>query len=137
MTRRKIFVQTVILFFAAFFYAMTAHAQIQTCTGTGEYLMVDENETIADAKNRAKLLAERAALEQVCVYVQSRSEAKDFQLEIDEIITVAVGILHVVETKFSMTDEPNGTLIKAVVTAEIDVDELETLLEREIKNRKE
>lgn len=135
MTRRKFFVQAAILFFAAFFCAITAHAQIQTCTGTGEYLMVDE--TIAEAKKQAKLSAERAALEQICVYVQSRSESKDFELKIDEIITIAVGILRIVDTKFSMTDESNGTLIKAVVTAEIDVDELNALLERETKNLKE
>ena len=59
----------------------------------------------------------------------------DNELDDDEVITISAGILRVTDTKFSIEDDADGLLVKAFVTAEIDTDELETLLERETNNR--
>ena len=115
-------------------FASTAHAEIKTYTGYGEYLMTDE--TIDYAKGQAELYAQRDVLEKVCVFVKGRSLMIDNELSDDEVTTISAGVLHVTDTKFSMDMDAEGILIKAFVTAQIDTAELDTLLERAINDRK-
>ena len=115
------------------FAAATAHAEIKIYTGIGEYTMNDK--TIEFAKNQAELIAERNALEQVKLYIKSNSRIVNSKLVEDEIIVIAAGILHVKDTKFEIDDDADEFIVKAFVTAEIDVDELKKLLEHEIKTR--
>ena len=122
---------TALLIAMSFF--TEAHAEIETYEGTGEYFMSDE--TIDFAKNQAELVAQRAILDRISVYVKYESTMIDYELDEDEIITVAAGILHVIDTKFSMDNEENLIKVKAFVTAQVDTDELKKLLEQEIKNR--
>ena len=110
-----------------------ANAEIKTYDGVGVYIMKDE--TLIFAKNKAELDAQRNILEKICTYVKSESDMIGGELNSDEVITVSAGILHVIDTKFSMTSQENGILIKSFVTAEIDTDELEKLLEKAIKER--
>ena len=56
-------------------------------------------------------------------------------LNYDEIIVIGAGILRVTNTKFFIDEYNGGLLVKSFVMAEIDTDELETLLEREVKAR--
>ncbi len=128
---RKIFLSLII---GAFLITATAHAEIQTYSGSGQYFMTDE--TIDFAKNKAELDAQRNVLEKICVYINSQTEINANVLENDEIITVSAGILRIVDTKFSMEPDDAGITVKALVTAEIDSDELKTLLERAINERK-
>ena len=126
-------------FFAAVFAlvlltAATVHAETKTYTGNGEYLMTDE--TIDFAKKQAELSAERNILDQICVYVKGNSTTIDNELDNDEVITISAGILHVTDTKFSVDDNADGLLVKAIVTAQVDTDELETLLEQAIAQRR-
>jgi len=113
----------------------TAYAEIKTYTGYGEYLMTDE--TIDYAKEQAELLAQRDVLDKVCVFVKGRSLMIDNELDDDEVITISAGVLHVTDTKFSMDMDEEGILIKAFVTAEVDTNELNKLLEQAIKQHKE
>lgn len=113
----------------------TAHAEIKTYTGYGEYLMTDE--TIEYAKEQAELFAQRDVLDKVCVFVKGRSLMIDNELNDDEVITISAGVLHVTDTKFSMDTDAEGILIKAFVTAEVDTDEVDELLKRAIKQHKE
>lgn len=122
---------TALLIAMSFFTEV--HAEIKTYEGTGEYFMSDE--TIDFAKNQAELVAQRAILDRISVYVKYESAMIDYELDEDEIITVAAGILHVIDTKFSMDNEEDLIKVKAFVTAQVDVDELKKLLEQEIKNR--
>ena len=135
MTWEKIFRRVVILFVVTLLFATTAHAQIQTYEGVGEYFMSD-NETIDFAKNKAELDAERNVLEKICVYVRSDTEVVNSELSDDEIIIISTGILRVIDTKFSFEPKPDWTVVKSFVTAEIDTDELKALLEREVKKLK-
>ena len=113
--------------------ASIAHAEIQTYTGSGEYLLTDEN--LDFAKSRAEIEAERNILNQVCVYVKGHSTLIDNELDNDEVITICAGILHVTETKFKILDDTEGILVKAIVTAEIDLDQAEDMLNRTINER--
>ncbi len=115
-------------------FASTAHAEIKTYTGYGEYLMTDE--TIDYAKEQAELLAQRDVLDKVCVFVKGQSLMIDNELSDDEVTTISAGILHVTDTKFSFDMDADGILIKSTVTAQIDTAELDTLLERAIKERR-
>ena len=121
--------------FALILLTATAHAQIQTYTGNGEYLMTDD-EVVDFAKSRAAIEAERNILDQVCVYVKSQSSMIDNELDRDEVISIGAGILHVTDTKYQMVDDAQGILVKATVTAQIDIEELKTLLNQAIAERR-
>ena len=115
-------------------FASTAHAEIKTYTGYGEYLMTDE--TIDYAKEQAELYAQRDVLEKVCVFVKGQSLMIDNELSDDEVVTISAGVLHVTDTKFSLDMDEGGILIKSFVTAQIDTAELAELLEQAIKERR-
>ena len=115
------------------FSASTVHAEIKTYTGVGEYLLTEE--TLEFGKNQAEISAARDILDKICVYVKGRSLMIDNELNDDEVITISAGILHVTDTKFVISDDAEGILVKAFVTAEIDTNELESLLDKEIKAR--
>ena len=76
----------------------TANAEIKTYEGSDEYFM-NEFETMDIAKQRAKQKAERVAQENAGVYISSYSETKDMELVKDEVISIACGILSVVDVK--------------------------------------
>lgn len=123
-----LFVVSIMLF------ASVAHAEIRTYEGFGEYFVKDD-ESIDAAKNQAELIAQRDALEQVKFYIKSTSKSVNSRLLEDEIIVIAAGILHVTNTKFDI-EVADSLIVKSFVTAEIDIDELEKLLEQAIKKRK-
>ena len=116
--------------FALILLTATAYAEIKTYTGNGEYLMSEEN--VDFAKSRAAINAERNILDQVCVYVKGQSSMIDNELDNDEVISISAGILHVTDTKFKIVDDADGILVKATVTAQVDIDELEILLKQAI-----
>lgn len=130
---QKIFVLAALIV-TIFFFAATTHAEMQTYEGIGEYLVMP-GETHDFAKQRAKKIAERDALEQIYIYVLSESSAKNSNLAKDEIIVISAGLMNVLKTKYSVTKAEGSFLIKAVVIAEIDPDEIAEAVEREKKRR--
>ena len=133
MKRRKILRRFFIALLGVIFVLNASIACAEVYTGVGEYFMTDE--TVDFAKNQAELEAQRNVLEKICVYVKSPSTMIDNELDNDEIITISAGILHVIDTKFSMEQEDGLIEVKSFVTAQIDIDELKKLLERAIKER--
>lgn len=113
--------------------AAIAYATVQTFNGTGQYLMTEE--TLDFAKKEAEREAQLKILEEVCTYVKMHATMIDNELDDDEVITTGAGVLHVTDTNYSIEEDADGLLVKAFVTAKIDVDELEKLLERETKAR--
>lgn len=132
---KRIFLQvlTAILIVMSFMIDSIAHAETEKYEGFGEYFMTDE--TVDFAKNQSELAAQRDILDKICVYVKSQSTMIDNELDNDEIITISAGILHVIETKHYFESEVDGIVVKALVTAKIDTEELNNLLEQEIKSR--
>lgn len=118
-----------------FVFVSSVQAEIKTYTGVGEHYMEDENETLAQAQDKAKLAAQLDAMEQAQVNVQDYSEGNNFNLTQDEIITITAGILNVIDVKYSLKDDRGVMLMRAEVTAEIDTDKIAELVEREIKRR--
>ena len=135
MNRNKIFQRAAAIFMiiASLLFVTVVHAQIQTYEGVGEYFMT--NETVEFAKEQAELEAQRNVLEQVCVYVRGQATMIDHELDEDEIITISAGILYWKDVKFSCAEDSGDLLVKALVKAEIDTDEVDKLLDNAIKNR--
>ena len=92
-------------------------------------------ETLDFAKKEAEREAQLKISEEVCTYVKMHATMIDNELADDEVITTGAGILHITDVNYSIGEDADGLLVKAFVTAEIDVDELEKLLERETKAR--
>ena len=109
-----------------------AEAAVQTYEGVGVYT-ITEGETQNVAKKRAKLDAERAALEQIYLYVKSQSTSKNSRLTKDEIITVAAGQMLVLKTNFTVAKENGNFVVTAIVIAVIDPDAIPEAVERERK----
>lgn len=122
------------LTFGIFFLTATVHAETKIYEGTGEYLVM-QGETHNFAKQKAKKIAERDALEQIYFYLSSKSNVKNSDLTKDEIITISAGLMNVLKTKYSVEKSEGSFLIKAVVIAEIDDDKIAESVEREKKRR--
>lgn len=136
MLRSEFFRRAVLIFIFGAIMLCTAvtHAEIKTYEGYGEHIMA-ERETADLAKEKAALDAQRDILEQINFYVKSNSKSRNSNLTEDEIITIAAGVLRVIDTKHAIDVIDYGLKFKAFVTATIDIDELETLLDNEIKRR--
>lgn len=136
MNFRKFFRQIFSAWFivSILFCNTVSHAEIKNYEGYGEYYIVGD-ETNDFAKKQAELEAWRNILDKICVYVKGQSTMIDNELDEDEIITIAAGILRVVDTKHTIAVEDDTLIVKAFVTATIDTDELESLLDNAIKNQ--
>ena len=109
-----------------------AYAEVQTYTGTGEYVM-SNFETPDSAMARAEKYALRDAQEQAGVYVQSYSKTKNLKLVEDEITTMTAGIINVIDKDFkAIPIESTKGVIKyiATVKVKIDTDDISKWLER-------
>lgn len=131
---RKNFSIAALLIIGCIFFTASAQAEMQTYEGIGEY-WITQGETYNFAKQQAKKIAERDALEQVYVYVRSQSEVKNSELSKDEIITIAAGLLYVTDTKYSMSKADDFIVAKAIVIATIDTAAVVEAVEREKKAR--
>ena len=104
-----------------------AHAEVQTYTGVGEYLM-NGKETPEIAIENAKMYAERNAQEQAGVFLSSRTEVKNGITVKDEIETFTAGILKITNTNtevIPLTGEASGWIkYRVTVTANIDTNAL-------------
>lgn len=130
---KKIFQRALMVLLAVtLLFTATAYAEVQTYEGVGEYPMT--NETMDFAKEEAEKYAMRDILEQISVYIDSVSKVDNAVLQRDEVIAISAGILHVVNSKFSCETKEDCINVKAFVTAEIDIDELEYLLEQAVKD---
>lgn len=120
--------------FNGFTITSVAHASIQTYTGTGEYIM-SKKETPEFAESNAKKYAERNALEQAGLFLSSSSTSVNGRLTKDEIITVAGGILQVIDSKFEVIPIQDGYIkYRVTVTVQIDTSKLDEAM-NEFLNR--
>ena len=116
------------------FCATTAHAEMQTYEGVGEYSIM-QGETLNAAKQQAKKIAERNALEQIYFYVRSDSSSKNSTVDKDEVITIAAGLMNVLKTTYAVSKEDGSFVVKAVVVVEVDPDKIAEAVEREKQRR--
>lgn len=116
--------------------APQAQAEILAYEGVGEYYMEEENISLSEAKDKAKLMAQVAVVEQASVKVAGTTEVKNSKLTKNEIELIAAGIIKVQDVKYNISSELDTLLVKAVVKAEIDTDEIPALVEQELAKRK-
>ena len=121
---------------ACLLLASTAAAEVRTYEGSDEYVM-SEFETIDIAKQRAKQKAERAAVEKAGVFISSYSATQNLELVEDEIISIACGIISVVDVKYDVSSlaDVNGFVIRATVKANIETDDVGKWLEKSARER--
>ena len=124
---KKIF---FVMILVANIFAANVHAEIKTYTGEGFFEVVDE--TLDVAKEKAKIDAERNIAEQIYVYVESQTEVKNSALTHDEIILMTESLMKVLEVKYKIEPAEEGEfIVRAIVTAEVDTDEIDKLMENQ------
>lgn len=118
--------------------AMTspAEAEVLSLEGVGEYYMEDDSMSLSKAKDEAKLLAEIDAVEQARVNVEGNTIVQNSKLTKNEITTIAAAILMVQKVDYTISSDFDDVMVvKAVIKADIDTDEIPALVERELKRR--
>lgn len=129
---KNFFLIAMVIIFSGNFFANLAHAEIKTYTGVGDYIL-SEDTPPGDIKSKAKMYAQKNALEQAGVFVSGLTEVKNNIVSKDEIITIVGGILKIIDTKFEiipLNDAAGIAKYRATVTAQIDTN----LLDAAIKN---
>ena len=110
-----------------------AHAEIKTCTGTGEYIG-SMKETPEFAIQNAKIYAERAAIEEAGVWIGSYSKAVKSRLTEDEIVTFVGGMVSISTPKVEpipLTGEAEGYIkYRVTITAKVDTNSIEEALNK-------
>ncbi len=109
-------------------FQTVAFAATGTFSASGEYLMSDYD-TPEIAEEIALDFAKQNAAEQAGIYLESYSRTVDFQLEQDEIKTVASSKVEVLTKNITRQPQSNGrVLLHADITASVDTSELDNFL---------
>lgn len=111
----------------------TVYAAVETYEGTDEYYVLGAVEDINVARERARERALRNAREQAGVYIHTLSRVVNMKLVEDEIITVASGVIRVIDTVYEINKLPDmdGYVIKATVKADIDTSDVDKFLQKD------
>lgn len=121
---------------ASFFIMSVANAEIRTYEGFGEYAMSDF-ETPSVAKERAKQRAERNAQEKAGVFVKSNTTVINQQVTEDEIEVMTSGIMKVHSVEYDKKIDVQGFIFTAKVLVDIDTDEIDKWLNKNIAEKSE
>lgn len=128
MDKRNFFRQIVSTFFIVAIMSCTAVIHAETYIGEGFYSMC-ELETLEIAKERAKAVAVRNAIEKSCPYVKSYTLTKNSNLDSDAIEFITVNVI-------KLTDEPHfnieDMMIRVTINAQINDCDIERLLNMNI-----
>ena len=125
-----------LLLTAIFFIANTANAEIKTYEGVGEYVMSDF-ETPEIAKQRAKQRAEQNAQEKAGVFVKSNTKVVNLQVKDEEIEVMTSGIMKVHSVEYDKKIDSEGFIFTAKVLVDIDTDEIDNWLEKNVAEKSE
>ena len=126
---RKFFVTALAILLGAF----AVKAAVETYEGVDEYYVLGAVENINVARERARERAIRDAREKAGVYIHTVSKVVNMKLVDDEIISVASGVLRVVDTAYEVIQltDMDGYLIRATVKADIDTGDLDRFLAKD------
>ena len=110
-------------------------AATETFSASGEYLMSDYD-TPEIAEEIALDFAKQNAAEQAGIYLESYSRSENFELEEDEIKTVASSKVEVLEKNISRQPQQGGwILLRADIKATVDTSELDNFIKQEREQR--
>lgn len=113
--------------------AVTVNAEVETYEGVDEYYVLGAVENINVARERARERALRDAREKAGVYIHTLSRVINMNIIEDEIVSVASGVLRVLETNYEVIQlsDMDGYLIRATVKADIDTSDVEKFLQKD------
>lgn len=116
---------------------MDADAAILSLSSTGEYIMED-NETMKQAQDKAYEEAMRSIAQQAAVYVRGHSKAENMELKEDEVELIATALVQVKEKRFAKEVMADGKLrIKAFLIGDIDEEKAEKALAEKVVQLKQ
>ena len=126
---KKFFVAVLVILLSAF----AVNAAVETYEGVDEYYVLGAVENINVARERAHERAIRDAREKAGVYIHTVSKVVNMKLVDDEIISVASGVLRVIDTAYEVIQltDMDGYLIRATVKADIDTSDLDKFLAKD------
>lgn len=128
MDRKNLFRRIVSTFFIVTVILFNAVTHAETFIGEGFYSMC-ELEMLEIAKERAKAVAVRNAIEKSCPYVKSYTLTKNSNLDSAAVEFITVNVI-------KLTDEPHfnieDMMIRVTVNAQIDDRDIERLLNMNI-----
>lgn len=116
MFRVKIFRSLISMVFIAAILLANAITHAEIYIGEGSYVMC-ELENLDTAKERAKVIAMRDAIEKACGHVKSYALSKNFEFDSDEAELVTVNVIKLAEEPQFNID---NLIISATVKAQID-----------------
>ena len=128
--RFPILIVLILLFFSSVSFAAT-----QTIEADGSYQM-DENDSIASAKEGAKNDALRHAAEQAGVYIRAYSKTQNLQMTDDEIEVVAANVMKVKKCDYEQEYINNTLVFHAHVVVTVDDSKFDSIIKHEKKNLK-
>lgn len=115
------------------FVATNVKAAVETYEGTEDYYVLGAVENINVAKERARARALRDAREKAGVYIHTLSVVVNSKMVKDEIISVASGVMRIIETTYDIIKltDMDGYIVRATVKADIDTGDVEKFLTRD------
>ena len=128
MIKRKIFacVVSVLAVVAIMTFGTAAHSEIYI--GEGSYVM-SAGEDLGVAKERAKVIAMRNAIEKAGVYVKSYALAKNFNPNSDAVEVIAVNVIELAgKPHFNIENQ----IVRVTVKAQVDDDAINRLLNMDL-----
>ena len=130
MDVRKMFMGIVaFLFMYAIVFKSSVYAETFQFEGSGECFYVIDSMTLQEAKDFAKTEAIRDVSRQAYFHVKSKSVMKDYTSEFDEINSYTESIMRIQSTKYNILPKKKDYIVRSMIIAEIDIDELEELLD--------
>lgn len=139
MSKNKLWIRKIAICIMAGLLLLPAGADaaIRTINGTGEYIMED-NETMKQAQDKAYEEAMRSISQQAAVYVRGSSKADNMTLAEDEVELMATALVQVKEKRFTKEVMADGKLrIKAFLTGDIDEEAAEKALAEKVAQFKQ
>lgn len=111
----------------------TVYAAVETYEGVDEYYVLGAVEDLNVARERAREKALRNAREQAGVYIHTLSRVVNMNLVEDEIVTVASGVIRIIDTVYEINKLPDmeGYVIRATVKADIDTSDVDKFLQKD------
>ena len=119
---RLIFLGALVFMIVASFLSAKCTAEEKIIKAEGVYVVIDrQKETPYMARNKAKMIAQRLAVEKAGVYVESYSKSEKMKLTTDELLTISGEIVDVKEASFrEISLDDDGVKYIASIIATVD-----------------
>ena len=123
----------LVLILTSLLFVSIVNAAVETYEGVDEYYVLGAVENINVARERARERALRDAREKAGVYIHTISKVVNMNMLEEEIISMASGVLRVLETNYEIVKltDMDGYIIRATVRADIDTGDVEKFLQND------